>query len=279
VPIHDQGYRRYGGRREPRGRAWIVIAGAGIRTLLARRAFLAVLIVAWMPFVVRAIQIYAAANLAQASFLAPTPDTFRQFLQQQMLFVFIVTVYVGSGLIANDRRSNALQIYLSKPLTRAEYAAGKVAILMATLLFVTWVPAMLLLAIQIVFAGNFTFFRDNLYLFPAITLYSMLIATTASAAILALSSLSRSARFVGILYAALIFFTQALYGVLRVVTGGTQVSWISLPDDLDQVGSAIFHLPLPFDTPWLLSLLVVVALIASAMLVLERRVRGVEVVA
>ncbi len=279
MPIHDQGYRRYSGRREPRGRAWAVIAGAGIRTMLAKRAFLALLVVAWMPFVVRAIQIYAAANLAQASFLAPTPDTFRQYLQQQMLFVFIVTVYVGSGLIANDRRSNALPIYLSKPLTRAEYAAGKVAILMATLLFVTWVPAMLLLAIQIVFAGNFTFLRANLYLFPAITLYAMLIATAASAAILALSSLSKSARFVGILYAALIFFTQALYGVLRVVTGGTGISWISVPDDLDQVGSAIFRLPLPFDTPWILSLLVIVALVAGSALVLERRVRGVEVVA
>ena len=63
-------------------------------------------------------QIYAAANLPQAAFLAPTPETFRQFLEQQDIFVFFITVYVGAGLIANDRRANALQIYLSKPLTR-----------------------------------------------------------------------------------------------------------------------------------------------------------------
>ena len=59
------------------------------------------------------------------AFLAPTPETFRQFLEQQEIFVFFVTVYVGAGLIANDRRANALQIYLSKPLTRAEYIFGK----------------------------------------------------------------------------------------------------------------------------------------------------------
>jgi ABC-2 type transport system permease protein len=228
---------------------------------------------------VRAIQIYASSTLAQVSFLAPTPDTFRQFLDQQLFFVFFITVYIGGGLIANDRRANALQIYLSKPLTRGEYIFGKMAVLMAFLLFITWVPGVLLLAIQIVFAGNFTFFRNNVYLFPAITLYAVLISTVASAAILALSSLSKSARFVGILYAALIFFSQALYGVLRAVTGGSMISWVSIPQDLSQVGNVIFRLPLQYDTPWPVSLLMVAALVAGAAVVLERRVRGVEVVA
>jgi hypothetical protein len=58
---------------------------------------------------------------------APTAETFRQFLEQQDFFVFIVTIYVGAGLIRNDRRANALQIYLSKPLMRTEYIFGKAA--------------------------------------------------------------------------------------------------------------------------------------------------------
>jgi hypothetical protein len=68
----------------------------------------------------------------------PDAETFREFLDQQGVFVFFVTIYVGAGLIANDRRANALQIYLSKPLTRAEYIAGKMAILFLFLLLVTW---------------------------------------------------------------------------------------------------------------------------------------------
>src|SRR5437660_12754848 len=172
MPIHDQGYRRYAGAKAPRGQAWTVIAAAGIRTFFAKKAFLGLLLVSWFPFFVRAVQIYAAANLPQAAFLAPTPETFRQFLDQQEIFVFFITVYVGAGLIANDRRANALQIYLSKPLTRAEYVFGKLAILMAFLLLVTWVPAIVLLIVQIAFAGNFTFFKNNIFLFPAITVFS-----------------------------------------------------------------------------------------------------------
>ena len=280
MPIHDQGYRRYGGDRAPRGQAWTVIARAGIRTFFAKKAFLGLLLASWLPFVVRSVQIYATANFPQArEVLAVKPETFRQFLDQQGIFVFFITVYVGAGLIANDRRANALQIYLSKPLSRAEYVFGKLAILMTFLLLVTWVPAIVLLIVQIMFAGNFTFFRNNAFLFPAITLFSFIYVVMVSASMLALSSLSNSSRYVGILYAALLFFTQALYGVLRFVTGSTSLSWVSFSFNLEQVGDAIFRLPPRYDTPWTVSLLMIGLLIAASAFVLERRVRGVEIVA
>jgi ABC-2 type transport system permease protein len=279
MPIHDQGYRRYGGERARRGSAWAVIAKTGIRARLGQRAFLGLLLVSWFPFFVRAVQLYAAANLPQAAFLAPTPELFRQFLEQQGIFVFFLTVYGGAGLIAHDRRANALQIYLSKPMTRAEYVCGKLAILIAWLLLVTWVPAILLLVVQIAFAGNVDFFWNNLYLFPAITVFTFVEIVTVSTAMLALSSLSNSSRYVGILYASLLFFSEALFGVLRLVTGDTRLSWISVPFDLNQVGDAIFRLPLRYDTPWPLSLAVLILLVLASGFVLERRVRGVEVIA
>src|SRR6476659_5625852 len=146
-PIHDQGYRRYGGRREPEGRRWWVIARAGLTARIRERRVIAVLLAAWLPFLVRAVQIYASANFQQVAFLAPTPEMFREFLGQQEIFVFIVSIVIGAGLIADDRRANALQIYLSKPLTRVEYIFGKFTILLTLLLLVTWVPAVLLVVI------------------------------------------------------------------------------------------------------------------------------------
>src|SRR6185295_1908765 len=242
MPIHDQGYRRYLGTRMPRGRAWAVITTAGLRTFFGRRTFLGLLLMAWLPF------------------------------------VFFVSVYVGAGLIANDRRANALQIYLSKPLTRAEYVLGKMAILMTFLLMVTWLPAMVLLLVQVSFAGSLTFLMSHLYLFPAITLLSFIEATMVSAAMLALSSLSNNSRFVAILYAGLIFFSDALFGVLRAVTGESRLSWVSFGNNLAQLGDAMFRLPLRYSTPWPVSLLIVVALVVASGLVLEKRVRGVEVI-
>src|SRR5205085_11142402 len=116
--------------------------------------------------------IYVATSIPQAaSILQVTPATFRDFLAQQETFVFFITVYVGSGLIANDRRANALQIYLSKPLSRVEYIFGKLAILMIFLLLVTGVPGIMLLIVQVIFTGDTTFVRENLNLLPAIVIF------------------------------------------------------------------------------------------------------------
>jgi ABC-type transport system involved in multi-copper enzyme maturation permease subunit len=279
MPIHDQGYRRYGGERTPVGRAWLVIAKAGVRTLLSKRAFIGLLLLSWIPFVVRAVQIYASANLPQASFLAPDATLFRQFLDQQEVFLFFITVYAGAGLIATDRRANALQIYLSKPLMRTEYVFGKLAILMTFLLLVTWVPAVLLLVVQIMFSGSFRFFLDNLFLLPAITVFSFVQVIAVAMAMLALSSLSKSSRYVGVLYTGLIFFSQAIYGIVYAITRDSRLAWMSVASDLAQIGDAIFRVPLRSDLPVPVAILVVAALIAASGLILEKRVRGVEVVA
>ncbi len=278
MPIHDQSYRRYGGHRQMPGRAWTVIAWAGITSMVKKRAFIGLLIFAWIPFIVRAVQIYIAANFPQATMLAPTAETFREFIDQQGVFGFFVTIWAGAGLIANDRRANALQIYLSKPLMRVEYIAGKLAVLMVFLLAVTWVPGMLLLVLQVAFAGSFTFLRANLFLFPAITLASLVQVMLFSFTMLALSSLSNSARYVAVLYAGAVFFTQALYGALMAITGSTAISWMSFTANLAQVIDVIFRMKPRYDTPWAVSLLVIIGLIAVSTSVLERRVRGVEVV-
>jgi len=278
VPIHDQSYRRYLGGRTMPGRAWTVIAQAGVMNMIRKRAFLGLLIFAWMPFLVRAVQVYVTTNYPQVAMFAPTAETFRQFLEQQDFFVFIITIYVGAGLIANDRRANALQIYLSKPLMRSEYIAGKAAVLFVFLLMVTLVPALLLLLLQVLFAGSFEFLRKNLFLFPAITVASLLQSLLATFTMLALSSLSKSSRYVGILYAGIIFFTAAIYGAMYAITGSSKLSWLSVGSNLSQVVDVIFRLKPRYATPWPVSLIVIVGLIVLSISVLERRVRGVEVV-
>jgi len=279
MPIHDQGYRRYAGGRDAKGQAWLVIARAGIRNMISKRLFLGLLLFSYGPFLVRSVLLYVSTSFSQAAFLAPTAQTFREYLEQQSIFVFFITIYVGAGLIANDRRANALQIYLSKPLTRIEYVAGKAATLGVFLLAATWVPALLLLMLQIMFAGSFAFAQKNAFLFPAITVYSFLQVILATLSMLALSSLSKSPRFVGIMYAGVIFFTDAVFGMLKYVVRVSSASIVSPTQSLAQLGDVIFRVPPRHETPVILSLSLIVIMILAAVLILERRIRGVEVVA
>ena len=279
MPIHDQSYRHYGGLRAVAGRSWLVIAAAGIRTFIRKRVFLGLLLFALAPFFVRAFQFWLTANYPQTSaVLAVSPQTFRDFLGQQEFFVFVITVYIGAGLIANDRRANALQIYLSKPLMRSEYILGKLAVLFTFLAGITLLPCLLLLLLKVAFDGNAAFLRNNLFLIPAITIGALVQVLLASFTMLALSSLSKSARYVGILYVGITFFTSAIYGALYAITGSSRVSWISVGANVEQVVDVTFRLSPRYQTPWQVSLLVIIALIVVSISVLERRVRGVEVV-
>jgi ABC-2 type transport system permease protein len=279
MPIYRERYRRREGGLDFRGRAWVVIAAFGLRSLARYKAFLFLLILAWIPAIVRGVLMYVAANVPQASFLATSAQTFRDFLDQQQPFVFFITVYAGSGLIADDIRSNALQLYLSRPLTRSQYAAGKFAILATALALVTWVPAMVLLIVQVLFAGSVTFLRSNLYLLPAISLFSIVQIVVATFIMLAMSSLSKSRWFVAVMYAGISFFSHAIFGATRIATTGTAFSWISVFANLSQVGDVIFRLRPRFaGTPSAVSVAALAIIVAASIAVLSRRIRAIEVV-
>jgi ABC-2 type transport system permease protein len=278
VPIHDQGYRRYEGRRLPGGNGWWVIARAGVLERLRERRFLALLLLAWMPFIIRALQVYASTSFVQFSFLAPGPETYREFLDQQSLFLFFITIYAGSGLIASDRRANALQVYLSKPVTRVQYVAGKLLVLAIFLLAASWLPAMVLLGLQMIFAGSPALLQDNPLLVPAITLYCLVEVLATSLAMLALSSLSKSRRFVAVMYASVIFFAAAVYQVLRGITGSSAWAWLSPEDVFDSLAIAIFRAPANPALSMPVAAMAIAGIAGASIFILDRCVRPVDVV-
>jgi ABC-2 type transport system permease protein len=278
-PIHDQSYRHYEGKRLPPGRGWAIVMRQGIKAMTNRRFFLIVLIAAWVPFIVRAVMIYGATTSSAIARYAPVDAAmFLHFLHYQGIFVFFVAIYVGSGLMANDRRANALQIYLARPLHRSEYILGKLLVLVAYLALVTLAPALLLVMVQVALSGSLQFVSDNSYVIPAIVLASTLQITVCSVTMLALSSISRSSRFAGIMYTGAIFFSDAIFGVLTIITGSTRVAWTSITANLNQVSDVIFRQAPTYDTPVIVSFLVLMGLVVVSVSILERRVRGVEIV-
>jgi len=66
--------------------------------------------------------------------------------------------------------------------------------------------------------------------------------------------------------------------VLSFATGSTRVAWVSPSRNFDVISDAIFRQPPRYETPVIVSVLVLLAIVAVSVSVLERRVRGVEVV-
>ena len=80
------------------------------------------------------------------------------------------------------------------------------------------------------------------------------------------------------LYAAIVFFAAAMGQALRLITGSRAWAWVSPQQTISVITDAIFGMSTEPALPLAIAVALVAALIAASILVLERRVRAVEVV-
>ena len=278
MPIYDLSYRQWSGVWTSHPYRWWVITRQGINILGRKRRFLVLMILSALPFLVRCVMLYLSTVLGRIPLLTINAKFFEDFLSQQMFFVFIIAIYAGAGLIANDLKANALQIYFSKPITRRDYVMGKLGVLFFFLALPTLVPGMLLFFLAVLFKSDPTFLEQNYWVPASVLGYSLLIIATYSVVMLAVSSLSKSSRFAGIVFAALFFFSRIFYQILSVVLRSTRVAWVSLGNNLTQIGDYLFQVSPQYQSPLWLSAMVLGLLMLGSVWLLHHRVQAVEVV-
>lgn len=272
MPLYDLSYRRFEGPRTSRFRRSFALARSAASLLLRRRSFLLLLAVCWIPAVVRAAQIYVARQFPQApEFFTITPETWREFLGQQVRFLPVVLVSLASGAsaIASDFASGAFTIYLSKPISRFDYLLGKAVPVAGAVSAVTLAPALALLLLHLSLAPDFELLSKAPWLPLAVTAYSLFLALYFTLSVLAVSSLCRSGRVAGAGFAALVFGSEI---VARTATGRV----FGAPRFLSLNGSAIDAGRWFFGDSAVTSLVFMIGVMALSALVLERRLRSIE---
>ncbi len=281
MPIYDQGYRRYEARAPLRRVRFWPITREALRMLLARKAFLGLLIAAWVPFLVRLVQVYVVTRFPEAGRILPVDATlFGVFLNQQVGFVILLSVFGGAGLVANDLRSGAVLVYLSRPLTRRDYVLGKLGVLLALGFSATLVPGLLLYLLCLGLAPD-TFLAWRLWwVAPALVLHALLVSLAIGLMMLAISSLSKSARVAGLGFFGLLAVLEVTRGLLWVVYRTRWGTLVSVQGALRAVGNALFGISeRGFGAPWPACLAALALMALGCLWVLRARVRAVEVVA
>jgi len=280
MPIYDQGYRRYEARSPLHQVRFWPITREALRLILAKRAFLGLLAVAFVPFVVRVIQIYIVTRFPEAGRVLPIDGRlFGDFLNQQIGFTILLSIFGASGLVANDLRTGAILVYLSRPLTRRDYVAGKLLVPLLLNLSVTLVPGLALYLVGLALAPEQYLRWDLWWIAPAVVLHALAVSLVVSLVILAISSLSRSARVAGLSFVGLFFGLEMVRLVLQNGFHRREAVLLSLQADLAALGVALFGVvDRELDVPWAWPLLVLVLVCLACLAVLRARVRAVEIV-
>jgi ABC-2 type transport system permease protein len=220
---------------------WLAITRHGIRIGMRNILLRIMVLLAWFPAVVLAFSLCVWGLLEQKStlveplldylsFLGPEiladPKAYRveiwtlcyqRFLVTEMRFSMILVLLVGPSLISRDLRFNALPLYFSRPLRRIDYFIGKLGVVGYFLGLVLIVPTLIAYALGLLFSLDITIIRDTFPLLLAALGYGILMTLSAGLVILALSSLSRNSRFVGLFWLAVWFVTSIASTVLDAV--------------------------------------------------------------
>jgi ABC-2 type transport system permease protein len=280
MPIYEQTYRRYEARAPlTRFRFWPITREA-LRLVLMKRAFLGLLALSFLPFIVRVVQVYVVTRFHEAGRVLPVDGRmFGEFLNQQVGFTLLLTIFGGAGLIASDLRTGAIVMYLARPLTRRDYVLGKLGVTFLLNLAVTLAPALLLYVVALALAPELFAKWALAWIPPAIVLQSVVQSLCVSLLGLATSSLTKSARVSGLAFFAFIVGLELVRQILQQGFDRPEASLLSVQDNLRNLSRGLFGLGERGATmPAAASLAVLALLAASCLLVLRRRVRAVEIV-
>jgi ABC-type transport system involved in multi-copper enzyme maturation permease subunit len=280
MPIYEQTYRRHQERAPLRKTRFWPITREALRLLLSRKIFGLMMAAIWVPLIGFALYIYFVSQSADVRRLAPLDGSvFAQFLAVQAWLALFPTVFGGSGLIANDLRTGAILVYLSRPLTQRDYILGKLGVLLALNLSVTLAPGLALYGIAVAVAPEIMLQWDKAWLGVAVVVQSIVVSLVLSLTALALSALSRSARVAGLSFFGLIAALGPIVLIVGSITDTPAVLLLSVMDDLTSLGDALFGVQAPGNRlAWPYPAAVLLASALACLVLLRARVRAVEVV-
>lgn len=246
TPIADLSYRNYEGELESPHKRWVVIARDAVRRSLRSKPFWILTGVAsWYYLIMTALMHF----MDQVVDFMP-PQMVKQFFSQivwhdlllnglgagQMMWMALGLV-LGAGCIANDNRTNALLVYLSKPTTKTDYLVGKFVGLAVPLFLSMAIPTLLFVLYGALNWRNHGFLTDDPWMIPKLFLILPLAAGFQASLLVGFSSLANNGRVAGAVYAGFYFIIKFFVFLLSGLG-----KWDRLPEAVKPLADQISYL-------------------------------------
>lgn len=285
MAVYRRGYQRYQGPLTSHAARVLAFPRLAWRRLMAQRLVVIVLILSTFWPLGCIGYIYLANNLdllktlgGAGPLLKVDGQFFLVFINVQSVFATLLAALAGPGLVAPDLANGALPLYLSRPISRMDYVVARMIVLGGMLSLITWLPALILLAIQCGMAG-WSWLESNWTLAGGLLVGFFLWVPLVTLVALASSAYIR----IRILAGALVLgFYFLLAGMSEVLNSVLRAQWAVLmnPTRCAYIAwCALLGVEIPEGPGPLECTLALAGMIALLCWVLERKLRPVEVVA
>jgi len=203
---------------------------------------------------------------------------FMNILGFQGVLAGILTAFIGPSLVAPDLVNGSLSLYMSRPISRAEYILGKGAVIGALAGAITLLPALLMFFVQSSLVG-WNWMLNNIYLLNASVFVCSIIIAIFTLLGLAMSALVRWKIVAGALILAVFAIGKGFGAMIDNVMRTNSGNYLDLQTLIQIVAMDMFHTT-PQSTEYVPVWSAWVALIAICgllLFILNRKLRVCEV--
>ncbi len=284
MAVYRRNYKPYAGRLTPEWSRCLVLFRYSRRNLFRSKFLTGLFVVCFFDPLTCLFMIYLAHNASflqqlgvPAGVLSIDNKFFFNFISVQGVFAFLLTAFAGPGLISPDLANGALPLYFCRPFSRAEYVLGKSSVLAILLSQITWVPGLILFAVQAGLAGA-SWTWSNLWIAGSLILSSLIWIAILSLLAMALSAWVKWRIVAGALLLGVMFFgagfAQAINGVLRTDSG----HFFNVAYLMGTVWNALFQVDSRHAIPVAQAWVALLIYCAICLWLLMRKVRAYEVI-
>jgi ABC-2 type transport system permease protein len=284
MAVYRRSYKPYTGALTASWSRWLVLFRYSRRNLFRSKVQTALFTICFFYPLLCLGFIYLAHNFSfldqlgvSANLIAIDNAFFFRLLVVQGVLAFLLTAFIGPGLISPDLANGALPLYFCRPFSRAEYLVGKSSVLAITLSQITWVPGCVLFAIQAGFAGP-RWAWNNLWILGSLILGSLIWIAILSLLAMALSAWVKWRIVAGALLLGVMFFGagfgQAINAVLRTNSG----YFMNIGFLMGTVWNALFRVDVEHEIPVAAAWIALLVYCSICLGLLMRKVRAYEVV-
>ena len=286
MAVYRRGYQRYQGPLSARWTRLFVLPRFAWQRLIQQRLVVIIFMAAmfWPLGCVGFVYLAHHAELLQGfggrfgeNLLKVDAQFFVVFMNAQSIFSIILAAFAGPSLIAPDLANGALPLYFSRPLSRPEYIASRMLVLLGVLSPVTWIPGLLLFLMQWSLAG-WTWFTENWKLGAGIFFGFLLWIVLVSLVAMASSAYVKWRIVAGALVLAVFFI---LAGAAEITNAVLRVEWAAVANParaMNQIWRSMLGAE-PAPGPEAFECVIAMAVMGALLLViLQRKLRPVEVV-
>src|SRR5687768_968355 len=215
APIADLSYRNYDGPKTLKTARWWVIARNGLRVNFKIKSLWVLFALASLPYLF--LLFFLFMGTVGGGMMAEQLGDFRGLILGAYTSAFwplMIALMVGAGSIAADNRANALQVYLSKPVTKRDYLVGKWLAIFMVVFGAYFLPMFLVTTYQAFDQGIVTFIKSDGIVFAAMPILAALPAALHASLLVGISAWNKTPWIVGVIYAGLYFFSTIFANIL-----------------------------------------------------------------